>query len=269
MLRSSNPALSQLETFERPTAYGNLEKADAMPRTMTVQGVVNLSFVLLGLCAATAVAAWSLISAGTVPAGPVMIGGALGGFAIAIVTCFKPNIARFTAIPYALLEGAFLGAVSLVVAQNLDAQLAEAGVGTNVVFQAIVLTFGVFGAMLIAYTTRVIRVGSMFRKAMVIAIGGYLLFFIISLVMSFFFKQGALISMFDFNNGSPISIGFSLLVVGLASFSLLLDFDRIERGAQAGLPKHMEWFCAFSLLVTLVWLYFEILRLLSKLRSNN
>lgn len=267
MIRSSNPALSHLETFEKPTAWGNLEKADARPRVMTVQGVVNVSFILLGLCAATAVASWSFVSANPGLAMPAVLAGALGGLVVALVTVFKPGLARFTAVPYALLQGVFLGAISLIVAQRLDAQLAEAGVGVNIVFQAVVLTFGVFGAMLIAYTTRIIRVGRKFAAFMTIAVGGYLLFFVIALVMSLF-GNGSLMSLFSFENSSPLSIGLSVLVVGLASFSLLIDFWQIEEGAGRGLPKHLEWYFGFSLLVTLVWLYLEILRLLSKLKSR-
>jgi uncharacterized YccA/Bax inhibitor family protein len=177
----------------------------------------------------------------------------LGALGIAFLTIFKPHLARFTSFGYAALEGLVLGAISRV----YDAQW------NGIVVQAVLLTAAVFFGMLLLYSTHIVKVTDRMRRMVIVATFGVFLVYGVSLIASLF---GASISFIT--GASLFSILFSVAIVGLAAFNLMLDFDFIERGANAGLPKQMEWFAAFGLMVTLVWLYLEILRLLSKLRSR-
>jgi len=183
-----------------------------------------------------------------------MIGGAIGGFILALVTVFKPKLSPYTAPFYALFEGLFLGGISALMNASYP----------GIVMQAVGLTFGTLFAMLFAYKTGLIKVTQKFRSGIIAATGGIMLFYMVTWILG----------MFGFGNGlyygsSLLSIGISLFVVVIAALNLVLDFDFIERGAQSGAPKYMEWYGAFGLMVTLIWLYIELLRLLSKLASRD
>jgi uncharacterized YccA/Bax inhibitor family protein len=179
--------------------------------------------------------------------------GVFVGLGLAFLMAFKPHLARFVAPIYALAQGVFVGSVSRMFEEFYD----------GIVIQAAGATIAVTAVMLGMYLTGIIRVTDRFRKIVISATLGLMVFYLISWVISLF---GANVSFLS--SSSPMSIGFSVIVVGLAAMNLALDFDFIERGSQAGLPKHFEWFAAFGLLVTLVWLYLELLRLLAKLRDR-
>jgi uncharacterized YccA/Bax inhibitor family protein len=183
-----------------------------------------------------------------------MLGGLIGGFICAMVTVFKKEWSPVTAPVYALLEGLVLGGVSAMF------ELRYPGIG----IQAVSLTFGTLLVLLLAYRSGLIQVTQKFRLGVVAATGGIAVFYLLEMVLGFFGIQ------FTSINGSGlIGIGFSLIVVAVAALNLVLDFDFIEQGVQSGAPKYMEWYGAFGIMVTLVWLYLEMLRLLSKLRSRN
>jgi uncharacterized YccA/Bax inhibitor family protein len=184
---------------------------------------------------------------------PLLWIGLGGGFVIALVTVFKKEWAPFTTPLYAAFEGVFLGVVSLFF------NVAYPGI----VFNAVGLTFGVLAALLAAYSSGLIRPSENVKLGIAAATGGIALVYLVSMGLGFFGKSIPLI-----HGSGPIGIGFSLLVVGIAALNLVLDFDFIESGAQRGAPKYMEWYGAFGLLVTLVWLYLEILRLLAKLQGK-
>ena len=175
------------------------------------------------------------------------------GFGLAILTIFKPKLARFTGPFYAVTQGLFLGGISHAYNAQFD----------GIVVQAVLLTFGVFAMMLILFATGTIRVTNKLRTGIIAATGAVALVYLASIVVSLFGGSLPVI-----NDASPLGIGFSLLVVGIASFNLLLDFDFIQKAVAMKAPRYMEWFGAFALMITLVWLYLEILRLLAKLRSN-
>jgi uncharacterized YccA/Bax inhibitor family protein len=185
---------------------------------------------------------------------PLVLGGAIGGLVLALVTAFKKTWAPFTAPLYAVVEGVFIGALSAIFEARYP----------GIVIQAVGLTFGTMAAMLLAYRSGLIRATEKFKLGVVAATGGILLLYLAQFVMGFFGHSMGFIS----GNGF-MAIGFSAFVVVIAALNLVLDFDLIESGAQSGAPKYMEWYGAFALTVTLVWLYLEILRLLSKLQSRN
>jgi uncharacterized YccA/Bax inhibitor family protein len=243
---TGNPTLSE-KTFQetRPMIVGE---------AMTVQGAVNKTAILLLLTAMTAAYTWNMTLQGDPAAAKAwMIGGAIGGFVIAMVTIFKKAWSPITAPLYALVEGLFIGAVSCIFETAFP----------GIVTQAVMLTFGTLAALLAAYSTGLIRATGTFRRGVIAATGGVFLVYLASMVLGFF---GITIPGI-FGNGL-IGIGFSLVVVVIAAMNLVLDFDLIESGARDNAPKYMEWYSGFALLVTLVWLYLEILRLLSKLRSR-
>jgi len=223
---------------------------------MTASGTASAGMLLTLLLLASAIFGWTSVSesvSGAVQFPAWTIGGALAGFVVALVLTFKPKLSRILAPIYAIAQGVFVGAVSKVFNTAYD----------GIVLQAVGITLGVFVVMLVLYRTGVIRVTDKMRRTVIGATLGVALFYGVSLLFSLF---GANISFF--NSSSLISIGFSLLVAGLAAMNLALDFDFIERGEQSGLPKYFEWYAAFGLLVTMVWLYLEILRLLAKLRDR-
>jgi uncharacterized YccA/Bax inhibitor family protein len=244
MFRTSNPALKE-ETFRGlPRELG----ADAM----TVQGTVNKTGVSLLVLVACASFTWTQALSGQ-PVGHFVLGGAIGGLVLALVTIFKKEWAPVTTPLYAALEGLFLGAVSAI----YEAQYP--GLPMN----AVGLTFGCLAVLLAAYSSGLIRPSENFKLGIVAATGAVALVYVVSMVLGLF---GVVIPGI-FGSG-PIGILFSLFVVGLAALNLVLDFDFIENGAQAQAPKYMEWYAAFGLLVTLIWLYLEILRLLAKLQGR-
>ena len=239
-MRSGNPALSS-KTFINTSDIG-VEK-------MTIEGTVNKTAMSLLLLLATASYTWMNPSPG------LMMLGFIGGFIMAIITIFKKTWAPYTVSGYALLEGLALGGISRI----FEAQY------PGIASQAIFLTFGILAALLLAYKTGVIKPTENFKLGVFAATGGIFIMYLISFIMSIF---GSGMSIMNPNNASMMSIGFSLFVVVIASLNLVLDFDFIEEGAEKGAPKYMEWYGAFGLLVTLIWLYLEILRLLAKLQSR-
>jgi len=267
-MRTTNPALSekvfeesagwaagieQLEgTYAAPSYQGPIERTDVM----TVNGTVWATASLLVLVIAAGVFGWNsvdhTVSGASMPGWlPIAL---IGGLGVAILTIFKPTLARFTSPVYALLEGAFLGAISALYNTAYD----------GIVIQAVGLTIGVFAVMLFLFATRVIKVTDKLRMGIVAATGAIALVYLVNLVLSFFDAQVPFL-----HDTGPMGIGISLVIVGVAAFNLLLDFDLIEKGSQIGAPKHMEWYAAFGLLVTIIWLYLELLRLLAKLQSRD
>ncbi len=241
-MASGNPTL-------RSDTFQSLASRDG-GAVMTRAGTVGTTVILLGMLVVSGAVSWNVDQA---LAMPILLVGGIGGFIVAIVTCFKKQWAPITAPIYALLEGAFLGVISGMYANLYN----------GIVLQAILLTFGILAAMLFMYQTGMIKVTEQFRTIITAATVGVMLLYLATFVLGFF---GVTI---PYIHGSGTwGIVFSVAVVGIASFNLLLDFDTIDKGVQYGVPKYMEWYCAFSLMVTLVWLYLEILRLLSKLNRR-
>lgn len=240
-MRSGNPAL-------RGDVFTGVRSATG-EGAMTIQGTVNRTLILLGLTMLGAIFTWQNPTIGI----PLIFPSAIIGFIVAIVTIFKKEWSGVTAPIYALLEGVFLGAVSLLFEKSYP----------GIVIQAIFITFGTLFSLLIAYKSRLIKVTENFKLGVVAATGGIAIVYIVTIVLGFFGVRIPLI----YSSG-PLGILFSLFVVVIAALNLVLDFDFIEKGADYGAPKYMEWFGAFGLIVTLVWLYLEILRLLSKLRQR-
>ena len=243
MLRSGNPALRE-SSFGGVRAFGG--------ETMTLQGTVNKTGFALLILLATAALVWNGVVPGPV-LGPLAVVSAIGGFVVALVTVFKKTAAPFTTPIYAALEGVVLASISLIYEQQFK----------GIVLNAVALTLGTLAALLLAYRAGIIRATENFRLGVFAATGGIALVYLVSMVMGFFGTRIPYI-----HESGLIGIGFSVFVVVIAALNLVLDFDFIERGAQQGAPKYMEWYGAFGLLVTLVWLYLEILRLLAKLQGG-
>lgn len=237
----SNPLLNESKYLDNSNAY--LSRSERM----TVEGAVNKSFVLFGLLLTTSVMGFLL------PNPVFLFGGLIVGLIAVIVAAFKPNLSHVLAPVYALAEGFVVGTVTYFYAFQS---------GASIIFQAISLTIAALFMMLFLYKTGIIKVTAGLRTGIMIATGAIALTYLINMIMSFFGT-----SMPFIHQGGTYGIIFSLVVVGIASMNLLLDFDMFERGAASGAPKYMEWYSAMGLLVTLVWLYLEILRLLSKLRD--
>lgn len=256
----SNPAIKE-DTFARP-----YDMPDQSP-VMTLESTTIKCAALVGLTVIAAAVTWSLSTAGGTFNGavamPWMIGGMITGLILALITIFKPTAAPFTAPLYAVAQGLFLGAVSAFYDAAYGTAGGEPTIFSGIVVQAISLTLAVLATMLVLYATRIIRVTAKLRAGIIAATGAVMLVYIASFIMQMFGM-----TMPYLHSTGPIGIGISLVIVGIASFNLLLDFDLIERGVQERAPKYMEWYAGFALLVTLVWLYLEILRLLSKLRSR-
>lgn len=252
-MRSGNPVLSDSTFLDLSSGRVVTGGANAM----TLNGTVNKTGFLLLLSVLTAAFAWSktFTAAGELAPGSSIFlwGGALGGFVLALVTTFKKEWSPVTAPLYALLEGFFLGTVSAV----YDARF------QGIVLQAVLLTFGTLFALLFAYRSGLIRATENFKLGVVAATGGIALIYLATIALSFFGIHIPYI-----HESGIIGIGFSLFVVVVAALNLVLDFDFIETGVEAGAPKYMEWYGAFGLMVTLVWLYLEFLRLLAKLQRR-
>lgn len=252
-MRSGNPALNE-NTF-LDVGSGQVVSRDGS-QVMTLNGTVNKTGFLLLLAVATAAYTWSLydpMNPGAVM--PWMLVGGIGGFIVAIVTVFKKTWAPVTAPMYALLEGLFLGGISAFFEMRFP----------GIVMQAVMLTLGVLAALLLAYKSGLIRATENFKLGVVAATGGIALLYLVNMGMRLFGFEG----MGFIHESSLMGIAFSAFVVVIAALNLVLDFDFIESGAEAGAPKYMEWYGAFGLVVTLVWLYLEILRLLAKLQSRD
>ena len=252
LTKSSNPAFTD-KIFAK-ASYGTYEDV------MTVSGTVNKIAMMLLLVVASASYTWGMYFQSGQTAGlsaaimPWMIGGGVAGFVLALVTIFKPVWSPFTAPVYAVCEGLFLGGLSA----SFNA------IYPGIVMQAVGLTFAILFMMLFAYKSGMIKVTKKFRTGIIAATGGICIFYVATWILGMFGMNMG----FAFGN-SLLSIGISLFVVAIASLNLVLDFDFIEKGAQKGAPKFMEWYGAFGIMVTLIWLYLEILRLLSKISSRN
>ena len=258
----SNPALNE-DTFDL-----SYEVDTQTAPVMTLGSTVMKSLTLVGICVVCATITWdmSMTATGAFDPGkamPWMIGGLIGGLILAVITIFKPKASPVSAPLYAAAEGLFLGAVSAYYEASFGSTNGQAGPFSGIVVQAVALTMAVTFVMLTLYCTRVIRVTEKLRAGIIAATGAVCLVYLAAIVMRMFGVQMPFL-----HDTGPIGIGISLVIVGIAAFNLLLDFDLIERGVQRRAPKYMEWYAGFALLVTLVWLYLEILRLLSKLRSR-
>ncbi len=241
MIRSGNPAL-RANTFANVPSYG-------ASTTMTIQGTVNKTFVLLALTVFTACYSWTHLQ----NVMPLAMGGAIGGFIVAIITVFKKQWAGITEPLYALLEGLFLGAISAIFERQYP----------GIVIQAVTLTFGTLFCLLFAYKSKMIKATENFKLGVAAATGAIFMIYLVNMIMRFFGTEMPFI-----HESGTVGILFSLFVVVIAALNLVMDFDFIEKGADIGAPKYMEWYGAFGLMVTLIWLYLEILRLLAKTRSR-
>ena len=248
--RSGNP-MFRSNAFQPDATF---DETDSTQR-MTLAGAINKTGILLVLCLVSAGYVWNRFFQSSEPAAVngLMMLGLLGGLAMAMVTIFKRQWAGLTAPAYALLQGLALGGISAMFELQYP----------GIVIQAVGLTFGTLAVLLVAYKTGLIKPTENFRLMIVAATGGIALLYLVSFVMGFFGSSVGFI-----HSNGLFGIGFSLFVVAIAALNLVLDFDFIEAGAEQGAPKYMEWYGAFSLMVTLVWLYLEILRLLAKLRSR-
>ncbi len=246
----ANPLLSD-KAFQRADQYAQATTGELM----SVEGAINKSAFLLLLVVGAATWVWTRYSQTLDLAAvmPYMWTGLIVGLGAALVSIFLPAWARISAPVYAAAQGLALGGISVLYEQRLH----------GIVFQAIALTLGVLAAMLVLYRTGIIKVTERFRMIVFAATGGIALFYLVTMVLSFFHISMPLV----FGNGT-FSIVFSVVVVGIAAANLALDFDFIARGAEHGAPKFMEWYAAFGLMVTLIWLYLEILRLLAKLQRR-
>lgn len=244
-MRTGNPTLSD-NTFRVEYTSTN---------AMTIGGTVNKTAILLLLVLMTAIWSWKkvMVFGEPGPMIPWMIGSGIAGLILAMVTIFKKTASPYTAPLYALVEGVFLGVLSAMF------EILYPGI----VFQAVLLTFGTLLSLLLAYKTGVVKATENFKLGVVAATGGIALIYLATFILGFFGIN------IPFIHGSgTFGIAFSVFVVIIAALNLVLDFDFIESGAERGAPRYMEWYAAFGLLVTLIWLYIEILRLLSKLRSR-
>ncbi|MDR7067349.1 putative YccA/Bax inhibitor family protein [Pseudoxanthomonas japonensis] len=254
MMRSGNPALKESTFLD--LGSGTVVSRDG--EAMTLNGTINKTGILLLLTVLTAAFSWNqALGPDGLPApgfAVYMWGGAIGGLVLALITVFKKTWSPVTAPLYALVEGFFLGAISAVYNAKSD----------GIVMQAVMLTFGILFALLFAYRSGLIKATENFKLGVVAATGGIALVYLATIALGFFGIKIPLI-----HESGLVGIGFSLFVVVIASLNLVLDFDFIETGVEQGAPKYMEWYGAFGLMVTLVWLYLELLRLLSKLQSRD
>jgi len=246
MMRTANPTLNDKVFANAPVAYGG--------QAMTLQGTVNKTFIITILMAISGGITWQLIQTNPALGGILSITGALAGFVLVMISSFKPTWSPVIAPTYGIVEGLFIGAISA----------RYAALYNGIVLQASLITLGILFALLFAYQSRLIKATENFKLGLVAATGGIAIVYLATIVLSFFGIQIPYI-----HQSGMIGIGFSLFVVVIAALNLVLDFDFIENGVAHGAPKYMEWQAALGLLVTLVWLYIEVLRLLSKLRSRD
>ena len=242
MIRSGNPALGR-------RTFTNFNQ-QAIGERMTLDGAVNKTSIALSILILCAY--YTFISSNT----SFIMLGCIGGFIIALITIFKKEWSSITVPIYAALEGLALGGISAIYNHAY----------TGIVQQAIFLTLGIFAALLFAYKTKIIKPTENFKLGIFAATAGIGIVYMIHFIMSLFGGNG--LSILSINNVSTFSIGFNLFIVIIASLNLVLDFDFIERGVEAGAPKYMEWYSAFGLLITLIWLYVAILKLLSRMNSR-
>ncbi|MCX6292987.1 MAG: Bax inhibitor-1/YccA family protein [Sphingobacteriales bacterium] len=252
LFKSGNPTLS--ENKFRSTTITTITDENAM----TIKGTLNKFGFMLLMLMGSAFYSWKEADNAGANVMPMILGGAIGGLVIAIVLMFKKEWAPFLAPLYALLEGLFIGAISSFFNQAYP----------GIVMQAVGLTFSVGIGMYFLYAMRIIRATEKFKSVLITATVGIALFYFAIMILRMF-SVNIDETMPFVNGGGMFGIGFSLLIVAIAALNLILDFDMIEQGAEMGAPKYMEWYGAFGLMVTFVWLYMEILRLLSKFSSRN
>ncbi|MDE2052205.1 MAG: Bax inhibitor-1/YccA family protein [Gammaproteobacteria bacterium] len=247
MRRTGNPGLND-------RTFASLPRLGIGVEGMTLKGTVDRSFLLLIVLMVAALWPWSQMASGDVQAvSSTMMLGLIGGFVLALIISFKATLAPYLAVPYAALEGLAVGGISAVLEQRYP----------GIAIQAVGLTFGVLAVLLFAYRMRWLRATARFRAMVIGATGGIALLYLATMILGFFHVAVPVL-----NAATPLGIGISLVIVGVAALNLVLDFDLIERGVAGGAPKYMEWYAAFGLMVTLVWLYIEMLRLLSKVRRD-
>ena len=249
IFKSGNPALSE-KKFTSTVIADVIDPANAM----TVAGTLQKFGFLLLLVLGSSFYSWKQFAEGGAVNGMIWTG-AIGGLIIAVVITFKKEWSSYLAPLYALMEGLFLGAISAM----YNSAFAEKA--PNIVINAVGLTFGVAVAMYLLYSFKIIRATERFKSIVITATVGIALFYVLVMVLRMFGYE----NMPFLHEGSTFGIIFSLVVVGIASMNLIMDFDMIEQGSEMGAPKYMEWYGAFGLMVTIVWLYLEILRLLSKI----
>jgi uncharacterized YccA/Bax inhibitor family protein len=223
---------------------------------MTLQGTVNKSFLMLTVLLLTALWSWGrFFGAGGDPAAVfgLMAVGLVGGFILALVISFKQTSAPYLALPYAALQGLAIGGISAIFERRYP----------GIAIQAVGLTFGVMAVLLVAYRLRLIKVTEHFKAMVFGATGAIALLYVVSFVLGFFHIQVPFL-----NDASPLGIIVSLAIIVVAALNLVMDFDFIQTGVERGAPRYMEWYSAFGLMVTLVWLYLEILRVLGKARQR-
>lgn len=252
LFKSGNPTLSE-NRFKNTV----LDQVVSPENVMTVKGTLQKFGFLFLMVMGTAFYAWKEYAEGGSNVQTFIYVGAFGGLAVAILMMFKKEWAPYLAPLYALLEGLFVGAISAYY------NFAFADVAPGIVINAVGLTFGTAIAMYLLYSFKIIKATEKFKSIIITATAGIAIFYLIAIVLGFFGIQIPFL-----HEGSALGIGFSVFVVALAALNLILDFDMIERGAELGAPKYMEWYGAFGLLVTIVWLYLEILRLLSKMSKR-
>src|SRR5436190_13781451 len=248
LFKSGNPTLSE-KAFKQ-TAYVDYNNS------MTVQGTINKFGFMFLMLLGTSYYSWKEFAGGG-NVQPLIWGGAIGGLIVALVIVFKKEWSPWLAPLYALLEGLFIGAISAYYNEAFAEKM------PNIIMNAVGLTFGTAIAMYFLYSFKIIQATEKFKAIIFTATAGIAIFYLIAMVLRLFSVDMAFL-----HEGSLMGIGFSLVVVAVAALNLILDFDMMERGAAAGAPKFMEWYGAFGLMVTIVWLYLEILRLLSKLSSR-
>lgn len=253
IFKSGNPTLTQ-KMFDK-----SMHVEAGLQGTMSVRGAINKFGFLMLMVIAGAAYNWHLFEQGqSSMVSTLLMVGVFGGLITGIVISFKPNWAGYLAPLYGLLEGLFIGGISAI----LNAAFAEKYPG--LIIQAVGLTFGVAIAMFLLYNFRVINATERFKSVIFTATLGIGIFYLLTMVLRLFGVNVGFMT-----DSSLLSIGISLFIVAIAALNLILDFDMIEQGAERGAPKFMEWYGAFGLMVTLVWLYLEILRLLSKLGSRD
>jgi uncharacterized YccA/Bax inhibitor family protein len=246
-MRSSNPVMTE-RIFEKNTLT-------AGSSVMTINGTLNKVGLMLLLVVAAAAYTWKMVmGAEAGRAGTFAVAGAIGGFILALITVFRPKSSGITAPIYAILEGLFLGAVSAIINAKYP----------GIAFQAVLLTMGTLFAMLFLYRSGRIRATPRFRRGVLMATGAVFFAYLISWIMSLFGMP-----MGFMHSAGPIGILINLVIIVIAALNLIMDFDFIERGSQMGAPKYMEWYGAFGLMVTLIWLYIEFLRLLSRFAGRD
>lgn len=256
LTRTSNPILGK-------NVFSNAVWANTDSNNMTLSGTINKTAIILLFVLASAFYVWQKFFGVYDPVNPafalqsvktLMFIGGIGGFIVALITSFSPRNAGFLTPVYAILEGMFLGGISAM----FEAQF------PGLVIKAVSLTFMVFLSMLLIYRQGIIKVTGKFRKGMMSALMGLMFFYLASWIAGMFGMNVSYLS-----GGGSFGLIFSIIVTGISAFSLLLDFDFIEKGAASGAPKHMEWYAVFGLLVSLVWLYINLLRLLSIFARRN